>query len=128
MIVLVLWGAALICAILETINHYRHWRRKSDFQVWLRRPDAVRVDGDRRVARNWVNNAVYHLGLRILFVVLALERVTLQLSIPVSERGEFGASPLQVGLALIFFIIVLWLVLWTRTINRYDATISREGC
>lgn len=111
-LVLGIWAVACALGLVGTGWQWRRWGLLRIWQADRRAtvpPDAM-LDA---VADGWVRDATFHLGLRALLLVLAFERLALQLGIPPRERGAFAASPLQLGLALIYLAIWVWAVRWT---------------
>lgn len=111
-LVLVIWLLALVLGLGGTGWQYRRWARLGAWRTARRAVDPPDTVLDA-VADGWVRDAAFHLGLRVLLLVLALERLTLQLIIPDAEQGVFAASPLQLGLALIYLSMWLWISRWT---------------
>ena len=119
--VLAIWLVGLVLALVGTAWHIRHWRQMAAFAYYLRHASPPPEATEDSIAGGWLRDAVFHLGLRILLVLLALERLTLQWVIPLNERGAFAASPLQLGLAVIFLLILAWVSRWSWLTHRTQA-------
>lgn len=120
-LVLGVWLVGLALALLGTVWHLGHWRQMAAFTHYLRHGTAPLDAPADSMLGGWLRDAVFHLGLRVLLVLLALERVTLQWVIPPAERGAFAASPLQLGLALIYLLILAWVTRWSRAQQQAQA-------
>ena len=124
-LVLALWTIGLAVAVVNVGWHYWQWRHLRAFTWWCRYgvPPMGQLNP---MAESWLREAVYHLGLRVLLVLLALERLTLQLSILPEARGDFGDSPLQIGLAVTYLAMVLWVGLWSwrRQVDAHRAGLA----
>ena len=112
-IVLLIWLLGLALAIVGTLWHLGYWRQIGAFNYWLHHAAAPPEAPLDSVAGGWLRDAVFQFGVRILLVVMGIERVLLQVSIPTAERDSFAASPLQLGLAFSYLLILLWLSRWT---------------
>jgi len=117
-VVLVVWVLSLVLALASAIAHWWRWRRAAYFDYYLRHASTPPTVAVSSVAGGWLRDAVMHLGLRILLVLLAVERIMLQLSTPPAQRGTFAQSPFQLGLALIYLMIIIWSVRWTWLTNQ----------
>lgn len=112
-LVLGIWLGGFALAGLGTVWHLGHWRQMTAFRHYLYHGTAPRDAPVDSILGGWLRDAVFHLGLRVLLVLFALERVALQLVIPPAERGAFAASPLQLGLALLYLLILVWITRWS---------------
>lgn len=113
-----IWAVALGLDLVGLFAHVWHWWYLQPFRHYLRYANVERwrIETNMVVAA-WLRDAVFHLGLRILLALLAIERLLLQWAIPPPERGAFSASPFQLGLAGVFLCILIWLSIWTIRIK-----------
>lgn len=117
-LVLWIWTVGAAVAISGAVYYFANWRYMAEFRHYLRAgklPESAPIDS---IAGGWVRDAIFHLGLRLLLVLLALERVALQLSIPPDQRGAFAASPLQLALAITYLLVLVWITRWTMLIRE----------
>src|SRR5580765_4394300 len=107
-LILWIWTVGAAVAICGAVYYFANWRYIAAFRHYLRYASAPEDAPIASIAGGWLRDAVFHLGLRLLLVLLALERVALQLSILPADRGAFAASPLQLALAVTYMFILIW--------------------
>jgi hypothetical protein len=113
-----IWVLALLLDLAGIAAHVRHYWYLRPFRHYLRYASLKSFCIETNtVVEAWIRDAVYHLGLRILLAVMAVERILLQVTVPLEARAAFAASTFQLGLAIAFLAILVWLSLWTIRIQ-----------
>lgn len=122
--VLGLWLVALLLAGIELAWQVRCWRRLQTFVQALEAGTVAPDPHERRVVHRWLRDAGFHIGLRVLLLVFAGNRIALQLDIPEAGRAVFQGSPLQVTSVLLYLILLCWMARWSRATAR---AVARRG-
>lgn len=107
--VILFWICGLAVAIGLTIWHWIQVQKIKKFH--RERYEHVterRLAAEEPVLHTWERDAGMLVGLNVLLIIFVLERMALHLE----EPGNIGHSPLQLGLGIIFLIIMIWLVRW----------------
>jgi hypothetical protein len=117
-LVLWLWVLAILLDLIGIFAHIAHWWYVQPFRHYLLYANVETCqEKTNSIVAAWLRDAVFHLGLRILLALLAGERILLQVTIPLDQRDGFSASAFQIGLAIAFLVILIWLSLWTLRIQ-----------
>ena len=114
-LITIVWGAGFVLAAGSSLVYWWRWRQLRAFNYYLHHGMAPAEAPIASITGGWVRDAVFHLGLRVLLAVFAVERLALQASLPPPADGAeaFAISPFQLALALTYFLILLWSLRWT---------------